>query len=114
MSEATRTTSSTVQRAGVVAHALHALADHVAAHFLDLGEVVVNEDHLDIAISGYDAKVWKASLRDGVDTVDRRAAARAVDAVTLTGRLPDTGVRVELSWVEMAPAGARALRAVTR
>jgi hypothetical protein len=112
MSEATSTT--TAQRAGVIAHALRALADHVAAHLLDLGEVVVNEDHLDISISGCDAAVWKASLRDGVDTIDRRAAAREVDSVTLTGRLPDTGVRVELTWVERVPAGARALRAVSR
>lgn len=111
MSEAT---STTAQRAGIVAHALHALADHVAAHLLDLGEVVVNEDHLDISISGCDAAVWKASLREGVDVIERHAAADAVDSVTLTGRLPDTGVRVELTWVELAPAGVRALRAVTR
>ncbi|WGX98769.1 hypothetical protein [Nocardioides sp. L-11A] len=93
-------TVTTTQRAGVVAHALRALADHVERYHLpEPGSIEIEADHVEFAIQGADVAVWAASLRGGVDKVDEAPASNGVFACRAEGRLPDSGVRVAFEWV---------------
>ncbi|MEV5001993.1 hypothetical protein [Nocardioides sp. LML1-1-1.1] len=109
-------TLSTTQRAELVAHALHALADHIDRYHLpEPGSIELEEHHLQFAIRGDDAAVWQASLLDGVDEVRKVAAPDSVlESCIVTGRLPDTGVRVVIEWVQLKDSAVDYLQAVTR
>lgn len=110
------TALSTAQRATVVAHALHALADHIDRYHLpEPGSLELEEHHLEFAVRGDDAAVWQASLGDGVDEIHKVAAPDSVlETCTITGRLPDTGVRVVIEWVQLKDSAVDYLQAVTR
>lgn len=108
--------TSTAQRATLVAHALHALADHIDRYHLpEPGSIEIEDNHLQFAIRGDDAPVWQASLRDGVDEFIQTAAPDSVlQTCTVTGRLPDTGVQVVIEWVQLKTSSVDYLQAVTR
>lgn len=108
------TTSTTSQRAGVVAHALRALADHIETHHLpEPGSIDIEADHIEFAIQGDDVAVWAASLGDGLDKLDEIRETNGVHACRAEGRLPDSGVRVAFEWVWIV-SGNRIVPAVTR
>lgn len=95
-------TSTTNTQAGVVAHALHALADHIERHQLPLfAEFQINNDRLELHLSGHDAEAWWTSLEGCIDDAQAlpAVAGSPVEWVTVQGRLPDTGVRVQLQWI---------------
>lgn len=103
-------TSTTTKRAGVVIHALHALANHIEEHDLSgPSEISINDQHLELAIASTDARAWRESLRGSLNDIVREPAVRgvALEWVTLKGLLPSTGVRVEVRWI-------RQLRSVNR
>lgn len=107
-------TTSTTQRAGVVAHALHALADHIERHHLpEPGSIEIETDHIEFAIQGDDVAVWAASLGDGLDKLDEIRETNGVSSHRAEGRLPDSGVRVAFEWVWIV-SGNRIVPAVTR
>lgn len=114
MTEATSTTSDTARRAGVVAHALHALADHIEEHHLPEPGSIEIEDHLEFHVRGDDAAVWQASLRHCVDKIATRPTHEGMEVVTVTGRLPASGVRVAVEWIRLRRSPIDYLRAVTR
>lgn len=114
MSETISTTSSTSQRAGIVAHALRALADHIERHHLpEPGSIEIEADHLEFAIQGDDVAVWAASLGGGVDSLDTIREGHGVQSCRAEGRLPDSGVRVAFEWVWFV-RGNRIVPSVTR
>lgn len=98
----TETSTTHPQPTGVVVHALHALANHIEQHTLvGPGEITVHEKHLELSIAGADARAWRESLRGCVDDIVRETAVRGIplEWVTLKGRLPSSGVRVEVRWI---------------
>lgn len=107
-------TPTTTQRAGIVAHALRALADHIEEHHLpEPGSIDIESDHLEFAIQGDDVAVWAASLGKGVDSLDTIREGRGVRACRAEGRLPNSGVRVAFEWVWIV-RGNSTVPAVTR
>lgn len=92
--------TSTSQRAGVVAHALRALADHIERHHLpEPGSIEIEADHVEFAIQGADVAVWAKSLDGGVDRFDDIVENNGHTFGRAEGRLPDSGVRVAFEWV---------------
>lgn len=115
MSEATSTTSSTAQRAGVVAHALHALADHIDQHHLpEPGSIEIEADRFEFSVQATDAYVWGASLDGGVDEFTQAPLAGDMESCTVTGRLPNSGVNVVITWVQLRTRSVDYLHGVTR
>ncbi|AIY17747.1 hypothetical protein GUY44_06935 [Pimelobacter simplex] len=107
------TTPTTSQRAGIVAHALHALANHIATHHLpEPGSIEIEHDHLEFHIAGDDAAVWIASLGAGVDDVIEQRREHGLTVHRVEGRLPNTGVRVIVEWMRFGIRGA-GLKAVS-
>lgn len=104
-------TVTTTQRAGVVAHALRALADHIERHHLpEPGSIEIEDDRIEFAIQGDDVAVWAKSLDGGVDKLEEAQPARGIHAGRAEGRLPDSGVRVAFEWVwTLSPNPAVAL-----
>ena len=106
----TETSTTSTTAGGVTAHALHALADHIAAHQLPApSEIRIETTHLELAISSEGSRAWSSSLQGSVDSIDRSQGGKGISLewLTLKGRLPSTGVRVHVQWV-------RQLRSVTR
>lgn len=98
----------TALEAGVVAHALHALANHIEAHHLPTpAEFQIDDDtrRLELHLAGGDAKAWMTSLGTGITDIQTAPAARdsALQWITIHGQLPDTGVRVQLQWIRHNP-----------
>lgn len=95
------TTLITTQRAGVVAHALRALADHIEAHHLpEPGSIEIEADHLEFHIQSGDALVWATSLGESLDRFDETPHdGTTVTGCRVEGRLPDSGVKVAIEWV---------------
>lgn len=107
-------TSTTNTEPGVIAHALHALADHIAKHQLPApaefqisGDADEQPRRLELHLSGCDAIAWSTSI--AIDDYSREAAGRGslVEWHLVQGRLPDTGVRVQLQWCWMANTSKR-------
>lgn len=110
-------TPSTAQRAGIVAHALRSLADHLERfHLPEPGSIEFSSDRIEFSITGGDSAVWQASLGDALDKIDKRTSheSEGVEYVTITGRLPDSGVMVEIDWIAFNVTPANYLQAVTR
>ena len=100
-------TSGTVRIVGTgllgasIGHALTALGYHITRHQLPTpGDITVESDHIEVALDRRDARAWKRSLADGVN-IKREAAIRGsrTEQVTLIGQLPDSGVRVHLTFL---------------
>ena len=110
----TTSTTTTSQRAGVVAHALRALADHIETYHLpEPGSIDIETDHIEFAVQGDDVAVWAASLGEGIDNLDETRQPHGIHACRAEGRLPDSGVRVAIEWVWFVK-GNRTLTAVAR
>lgn len=92
---------------GVVAHALTALGAHIGAHQLpNPSDITVKADRVVLSLAGRDAAVWRRSVL--ADSVKRDGMpGSAIAYVVLTGRLPDSGVRVQLEWLRRSPATSR-------
>lgn len=106
----TETSTTTNTAGGIAAHALHALADHIAAHQLPApSEIQIEDTHIELSIAGSGARAWRHSMLGSVDDIVREPAVRGVplEWVTLKGRLPESGVRVHVRWI-------RQLRTATR
>lgn len=98
----TEISTTNVQPAGVIAHGLHALANHLDQHALaGPSEITLHDKYLELSIDGATARAWRESLRGCVDDIVRETAVRGIplEWVTLKGRLPSSGVRVEVRWI---------------
>lgn len=85
---------------GVVGHALTALGHHITQHQLPApGDITVEADHIAINVEGFAAVAWRRSIVDVTFTREPAIRGSRLEWVTASGRLPDTGVRVQLSWL---------------
>lgn len=106
--------ATTSERAGVVAHALHALANHIASHHLpEPGSIEIEHDHLEFHIAGDDAAVWTSSLDGGVDQYVTQRQVHGITVHHVEGRLPNSGVQVVVEWVGRTASHQAVREAVT-
>lgn len=104
----TETSTTNTNPAGVVAHGLHALAEHFDYRSLPAPlSITVAPKALIVHIPTQGAERWAVTLADGdgihcVDIVDGHAHFQT------RGLLPDTGVRVVLTWQSRALAAVPA------
>lgn len=83
---------------GVIAHGLRALADHIETHHLPAPHGVdVRPAHLSVRIPSNGAEAWAVTLAGG-DGIRCLTAGSDVGYWETRGLLPDTGVRVRLTW----------------
>lgn len=96
---------------GVVAHALAALGAHIGEHQLpNPGQIEVTADRVVINVPGSDARAWRSSIT--VDTISRDGEpGSTVEYVVLNGRLPASGVRVQVEYLRRSPAADRLIGA---
>lgn len=101
------TSSTTRKPSGVLVHAMRAVAAHIFDNDLPVPMTIDFDDLLDevtIHVSRDAAEAWVASL--AIDQVEEKpyttSARRAVVHVHRHGRLPDTGVRVDLLTIHRA------------
>lgn len=89
---------STAIEPGVVAHGLRALADHFEGRDLPapLGVDVMPRE-LNVRIPGRNAEAWATTLAQG-DGLRCFSTGGDVSYWETCGLLPDTGVRVRLTW----------------
>lgn len=89
---------------GVVAHALRALAEHFDYRGLAAPRmVIVEDDHIRVSVSGHDdiAERWAVTLAAG-DGVRCTSITDGCSHWETNGLLPDSGVRVQLTWARLA------------
>lgn len=97
------TNTPTTQHAGIVGHALTALGHHITTNNLTAPSDLQFDDELtriEFTIPGSAAGAWRRSLHGCVDNIVRDTnSTYGLEWVTLTGRLPDTGVRIQIEWM---------------
>lgn len=104
----TETSNTNTTQAGVVAHALRALADHIDYRSVAAPRAVhVNDDHLRVNVpsAGDLAERWAVSLNEG-DGIRCITVEDGYAHYETRGLLPDTGVRVRLAWARPATVEA--------
>lgn len=102
--------TTSITAGATAAHALIALGHHILNRHLPRPNNITL-DHaanaVDVAVYSGDAETWWASLDGGIDTASATTdigtpVGPVYERVTVNGRLPDSGVRIELHWVRPA------------
>ncbi|CAI9417166.1 hypothetical protein [Nocardioides sp. T2.26MG-1] len=105
MPETSTTTYAPQVTGAVVAHGLMALGLHMAERGLppyielETPTTVRRTDRMVIQLNAHTIDPWMASIEVADVTIDPRPAGLTMDTFHVLGRLPDSGVRVDLVYL---------------
>lgn len=101
--------TTTTPRSGVVRHGLLALVEHMDFHSLPAFRTITfHPDRLDVGVQGESGEAWAVTLANG-DGIRCTSTREGYSHFETRGLLPDSGVRVRLSWCR--PAALRSVSA---